>query len=277
MAKVLGESGRYVSDAAEKKWREFVVIGFIAVALIGVIEGLVLSSLLPSVRLPALAKAGLLVGAIPAALALWKWISRTMDEISKKRMAFSRGADGENQVARQLCSLPDDFYVIHDLATPFGNVDHVVTGPTGVFLLDTKSWRGVVSPDGNGELLVNGQPTDKAQVRPFLGRMLGIRDKVRTLAPGLDPFYQAVFVFTSARVEAKWGTTSTVHCIRDEQLHDYIVNKKLGGRLSPAAVQNLAQAFLALAHMERGFTERSSPPGASARRPSQPELAHAQV
>ncbi len=166
---------------------------------------------------------------------------------------------------------------IHDLATPFGNVDHVVTGPTGVFLLDTKNWRGVISPDGKGELMVNGQPTERAQIRPFLGRMLGIRDKVRALAPGLDPFYQAVFVFTSARVEAKWGTTSTVHCIRDEQLHDYIANKKLGGRLSPAAVQTLAQAFLALAHMERGFTERSSSPGASARRATQAEPAHARV
>jgi hypothetical protein len=168
------------------------------------------------------------------------------------------GRGGENQVARILTTLPDDFFVIHDLATPFGNVDHVVAGPTGVFLLDTKSWRGAVSPDGKGELLLNGQPTDKPLVRPFLGRMLSIRDKVRTLAPGLDPFYQAVFVFTSARVEAKWGTTGTLHCVRDEQLHDYIVEKPLGKRLSPDEARTLAQAFLALAHMERDFADRSS-------------------
>ena len=89
--------------------------------------------------------------------------------------------------------------------------------------------------------------------------MLSIRDKVRTLAPGMDPFYQAVFVFTAARVEAKWGTTGNLHCIRDEQLHDYIVEKKFGKRLLPTEVQALSQAFLALAHMDRDFTDRASP------------------
>jgi hypothetical protein len=269
MAKVLGESGRYVSDAAQKEWRKLILFGFIGIGLLGVGEGFVLSSFLPSVRLPPWAKAILLISAIPAALVLWKWTSRKMDEIGKKRMAFSRGADGENQVARVLSSFPDDFHIIHDLATPFGNVDHVVTGPTGVFLLDTKAWRGVISPDGKGELLINGQPTDKPHVRPFLGRMLDIRDKVRTLAPGLDPFYQAVFVFTSARVEAKWGTTSSVHCVRDEQLYDYIVEKKFGKHLHPEEVQTLAQAFLALAHMDRDFTERSSSRESPPRRPDQ--------
>jgi hypothetical protein len=180
-----------------------------------------------------------------------------MRNIEKRRNAYRRGAEGEDQVARIVASFPDDFHVIHDLATPFGNVDHVVVGPTGVFFLDTKSWRGVITANGDGELLVNGHPTEKPQVRPFLARMLAIRDEVRILAPGLDPFYQAVFVFTSARVEAKWGATGSVHCIRDEQLHEYIVEKNFGRRLRPEEVLTLARAFLALAHMDRDFTERA--------------------
>ena len=52
-----------------------------------------------------------------------------------------------------------DFRTVHDLTTLFANVDHVVIGPIGVFILDAKAWRGVVQPDGKEELLVNGQTT----------------------------------------------------------------------------------------------------------------------
>src|SRR5450759_2563995 len=216
MAQILGESGRYVSDAAQKERRRFLLIAFSFFGFLGVVQGVILASYLPSAPLPPWAKVTGSLFFATAIIGIWKWIERKMDEIEKKRIAFSRGAGGEAQVARALTEFPDDFRVIHDLTTPFGNVDHVVIGPTGVFILDAKAWRGVVTPDGKGELLVNGQPTDKPQVRPFLSRMLSMRDKVRTLAPGLDPFYQAVFVFTSSRVEAKWGATRNLNCIRDE-------------------------------------------------------------
>ncbi len=172
----------------------------------------------------------------------------------------NRGANGEDTVARRLAAFPEEFFVINDLATPFGNLDHIVVGPTGVFILDTKAWRGGVAPDGQGELLLNGHPTEKPNIRPFIGRMLGIRDKVRSLAPGLDPYYQPVFVFTSARVEANRGTTGNLHCIRDEQLHDYIVESKSRQKLQPEDAKTIAQAFLGLAYIECDFTAKSAAP-----------------
>lgn len=89
---------------------------------------------------------------------------------------------------------------------------------------------------------------------------MGTRDKVKVLAPQVDPYYQALFVFTAARVEAKWGTTSNVNCIRDDQLFDYIVEKNFGKRLSQTHVEQVAQAFLGLAHMDSDFTDRASLP-----------------
>jgi hypothetical protein len=154
--------------------------------------------------------------------------------------------------------LPNDFYVINGVAAEYGDLDHVVVGPTGVFVLDSKNWRGVVSSDGNGELHLNGQTTDKPYVRRFVGRMLGVREKVMTLAPNVDCFYQALFVFTAARVEAKWGSTGNVHCIRDDQIHNYVVEKDFGKRLKPEEVQRVAQAFLGLAHMEKEFTRAAT-------------------
>jgi hypothetical protein len=134
--------------------------------------------------------------------------------------------------------------------------DHLA-GSTGVFVLDTKNWRGVVSADGKGELLLNGKPTDKPQIRQFVGRVMGMKDKIHVLVPELDPYFQAVFVFTAARVDANWGLTGNVHCVRDDQLFDYIVEKDFGRGLKHNEAERIAQAFLGLAHMDRDFTAKS--------------------
>jgi hypothetical protein len=70
---------------------------------------------------------------------------RKIAELERKRMNLRKGATGENSVAITLGDFPEESKVINDLTTPFGNLDHIVVGPTGVFVLDTKSWRGVVA------------------------------------------------------------------------------------------------------------------------------------
>ena len=97
--------------------------------------------------------------------------------------------------------------------------------------MDAKNWRGVVAADGRGELLLNNQPTEKRLIGPFVARMLKVKEKIRTLAPEVDLFYEALFVFTAARVEAKWGRTGSANCLTDDQLHSYIVEKEFGKTL----------------------------------------------
>jgi hypothetical protein len=260
MAKVLGESGRYVSEQAVIKRKRILIIGFIVIGLIGVFEGWVLATLLPlGIIKNSFVKLFIAALALLGAILVSRWGFKRVELLDRERLAVTRGATGEMIVGSKLADFPEEFCVINDLTTPYGNLDHVVIGPTGVFILDAKNWRGMVSADGKGELLLNNTPTEKPLVRQFVGRMLGIREKVRTLATGLDPFYQAVFVFTAARVQAKWGTTGGVHCITDDQLQTYIVEKDFGKRLQPDEVQRLAQAFLALAHMDREFRKTENP------------------
>jgi len=52
-------------------------------------------------------------------------------------------------------------------------------------------------------LTLNGRRTDKPDVRRFVGRIIGVKESVLTLAAGMDAHFNAVFVFTAARVEAK--------------------------------------------------------------------------
>ena len=61
---------------------------------------------------------------------------------SEQARTWQRGAHGERHTARLLRRLHrDGFVVFHDLAVPgntSANIDHLVIGPTGVFVIDSK-------------------------------------------------------------------------------------------------------------------------------------------
>ena len=247
MAKVLGETGRYVTDQSIKKYQKGFKILFLAFGFLALSLGFLLGSRFrPYAVIPGVLFAGIL----PFAM---KKLDRIVDEPERERLNYRKGATGEAIVGRILDNFPADFYVIHALSTPYGNLDHVVIGATGAYVIDTKNWKGVVASDGNGELLWNAQPTKKAEVKNLTGRIMGIREKVMTLASLDDLFIQGVFTFPSAYIEARWGSTGTVHCVRDKQLYDYIVENKRSKRLSQREIKSISQAFLALARMDKGF------------------------
>jgi hypothetical protein len=66
------------------------------------------------------------------------------------------GQEGERRTARALRKLPaPEFAIWHDLSGKNGtNVDHVVLGPAGLFLLDSKNYSGEARLEG-GELRVS--------------------------------------------------------------------------------------------------------------------------
>lgn len=149
--------------------------------------------------------------------------------------------------------LPEGYCVVNDLSTSTGNLDHVVIGPTGVFVVETKNCRGVIGSDGKGKLTLNGKGAKRRHVSRLVGRMMGLRDKVRVLASDVDPYYNAVMVFTSAWVDARSGTTGRADCIRDDRLLAYIVDHKPRAKLSAEQVEAVARAFASLARSDPDF------------------------
>jgi hypothetical protein len=259
MARVLGESGRYVSQEAARKFGHFTDVAMFVMLITGAFMGYLLCLLLQIRRSPILVTLiteALLLG---IALLVGRFGLRKLGELDKQRLDWRKGAVGETLVALKLNDFPNDFWVIHDLATPCGNLDHVVVGPTGVYAIDTKNWKGVVSADGAGELLLNGKPLERATVKPMVGRTMGVRDGVIALCKNDPncrfemPFFRAVLAFPSAKVEAKWGSTGSADCVSDERLWDYIVENRRGRILTAPQVESIAQAFFALARMDKGF------------------------
>jgi hypothetical protein len=72
---------------------------------------------------------------------------------SPDTVAWRRGAAGERRTARLLAPLQRrGWAVLHDLAIPgsAANIDHLVIGPGGVLVIDSKQYRGQLRVDRDG-------------------------------------------------------------------------------------------------------------------------------
>jgi Nuclease-related domain len=118
-------------------WRVAVILGT------GAASGLFGSLLAP--------KLGLILGGLAATAAGWGLRFRP----SPDAVAWRRGAAGERRTARLLSHLErHGWTVLHDLAVPGSraNLDHLVIGPGGVFVIDSKQYRGRLQLDPSGRL-----------------------------------------------------------------------------------------------------------------------------
>jgi hypothetical protein len=104
--------------------------------------------LLSSLLVPRL---GLVVGGLAATAAGWGLRFRP----SPEAIAWRRGAAEERRTARLLSPLErQGWVVLHDLAVPGSraNIDHLVIGPGGVLVIDSKQYRGRLQLDPSGRL-----------------------------------------------------------------------------------------------------------------------------
>src|SRR5215207_6291780 len=116
-------------------WRVAVVLAA------GVAAGLLATQVAPDL-------AGLLAVAVVAGLG-WRLRCRP----SADTLAWRRGAAGERRTARLLGPLERrGWAILHDLAIPgtAANIDHLVIGPGGVVVIDSKQYRGRLRLDRDG-------------------------------------------------------------------------------------------------------------------------------
>jgi hypothetical protein len=93
----------------------------------------------------------LVLGVLAAVAAGWGLRFRP----SPDAIAWRRGAAGERRTARRLDPLErHGWAVLHDLTLPGSraNIDHLVIGPGGVFVIDSKQYRGRLQLDPTGRL-----------------------------------------------------------------------------------------------------------------------------
>jgi hypothetical protein len=103
--------------------------------------------------------APLLAGLAAGAVVGWRLRFR----VSRDTRAWRDGARGERATARLLRRLGRGHTVFHDVAIPGtpANADHVVIGPAGVVLVDSKRYTGRVWQAPDGRVWHNQYPMDR--------------------------------------------------------------------------------------------------------------------
>jgi hypothetical protein len=120
----------------------------------------------------------------------------------RKYHIYSGGWQGEKQVAQLLSSkLNDDYYILNDLYLRGGggDIDHIVLGPNGVFVLETKNWSGNISCNGDewqraGKRNFSGSPSRQVKRNATkIKQMINNNPTLRTLGIWVE----GIVVFTN--------------------------------------------------------------------------------
>ncbi len=108
---------------------------------------------------------------------------------------YNAGLAGEKQVANLLThTLNDDYYLLNDLylRDGGGDIDHLVLGPNGVFVLETKNWNGNISCNGDewqrsGKQNFSGSPSRQVKRNAAkIQQIIGGNPNLRALGIGVE-------------------------------------------------------------------------------------------
>jgi hypothetical protein len=128
--------------------------------------------------------------------------------------AWWRGYEGERRTGEELAKLPDNYVVFHDFSFHDGddwhdwNLDHIVVGPTGVFVLETKN--------SHRETVRSAKVDGRTQkdVRQAQRNAVTLKDRLKKWSNGqlADVFVEGWVVYAQdPHVDALWeGATHVV-------------------------------------------------------------------
>jgi hypothetical protein len=140
---------------------------------------------------------------------------------------YRGGWEGEKRVVQLLNSkLSDDYILLNDLClrNGGGDIDHIVLGPNGIFVLETKNWSGDITCNGDewlrkGKHSFRGSPS--RQARQNASKIKRIIDSSQALrALGIRVERAVVFANDYARLHLN---SPTVSIVKLSQLPTHIV------------------------------------------------------
>lgn len=146
------------------------------------------------------------VGIVVFLLFLFKLSEPIVDFFKRKAGRFFRGWKGERHIKTILRELPDDWSVFEDVVLPGkrGDIDFVIVGPTGVYILEVKAHGGVIGYNGYA-LTVNGKMfRDKDFLRQTHGQLRRLKDFLYAKT-GHSVYINAAVVFANDYATTHFG------------------------------------------------------------------------
>jgi hypothetical protein len=192
MASKSGRAGVKTREMAER--RALIRAGF---GLIAMIVGWVFLKVMPHAQAAGIGTIVVLFVAFKVAMNILE--SKIDTKIVEEKRAI-RGAVAEEKIEEILDQLDDEHFILHDVVSSFGNIDHVVLSKNhGLFLIETKSHGGTVTVV-DGKIRVNGNWPEKDFISQTIKNTYWLAEQLR-LITGVTAWVSPSIVFTNAFVE----------------------------------------------------------------------------
>jgi hypothetical protein len=162
---------------------------------------------------------------------------------------YKSGLTGERTVVKNISDkLNSDFSIFNDVLLKdgkrSGNVDHIIVGPTGVFVIETKNNKGIVSYDSYAWKGIRGNPSQQA-----VSNMFRIKDILKNCEVFKEkaPYVNAVVLFTNKKIDLRiskdpeWCKVFQIKNLTDSSLFDYINYEPI--RFSEEEVTSIEQSL----------------------------------
>ncbi len=170
----------------------------------------------------------------------------------RKYRIFSGGLVGEREVAALLDkTLSDDYFVINDLYLRGGggDIDHIILGPNGIFVLETKNWSGVISCSGDvwqrlGKRNFSSSPS--RQIKRNAAKINQIIDKAPNLrSSGI--WVEGIVVFTNKHASLRISNP-TVQIFKLPQLPNFILTNRSSQTYSRELLEAVGKEIISQKH-----------------------------
>lgn len=156
-----------------------------------------------------------------------------------------KGLEGEQNVASELSYLSDEYLLLNDVMLPGarGNIDHVLVGPTGVFVFETKNYSGKYVCYGDRWFLQGRR--QKYDVKSVSVQARNNADTLGGLlhTSGFTVEINPVIVFTHPAVQL-WLHHPTVPVLKGGAVRNFVLGQKPGFQITSAYAEKIADKIL---------------------------------
>ena len=170
----------------------------------------------------------------------------------QQNYSWTRGKSGEIQVAATLQQLDDSYYLLNDvvLDTKYGNIDHIVLGQNGIFVIETKHYNiGVGCNEDEWYLLTHsGKRRIQSISKQAKRNAKTLKDFIErhTVEAGLKSrylFVNSIIAFVHPELTTKLYKP-TVPVMKAYELPEFIKNVKTDARFSDSELKNYGDIIL---------------------------------
>jgi len=171
-----------------------------------------------------------------------------------KRSHYKSGYSGEQRVIESLQNLPDSYYLINDVNLPngYGNIDHIVLGSNGIFIVETKNFEGEIRCEGDNWYQykdtweISEEYEIKSPSKQVKGNALKLKQYIESkkiFGKSLRLWVEGMVVFSHDNVILHCNNP-TVPVFKVSQLGNYIQNRESRIKFSSQELEKVAEILL---------------------------------